>query len=103
MSKSIMHNKQDGTCYLCMLQSSDYNRRINLQEHHVFMGKKEHKLAEHYGLKVYLCLQHHTAGPMAVHNNYELARLLQRKGQETFEQKYSHDEWMRVFGRNYIL
>ena len=65
------------------------------------MGKKEHKLAEHYGLKVYLCLQHHTAGPMAVHNNYDLARLLQRNGQEKFEEKYSHEEWMRVFGRNY--
>ena len=101
MAKSIMHNKQDGTCYLCMLLNHDYERRYNLQEHHIFMGNKEHKLAEHYGLKVYLCLQHHTAGPQAVHNNYELARLLQRKGQEAFVQKHSHEEWMRVFARDY--
>lgn len=67
------------------------------------MGNKERKLAEHYGLKVYLCLQHHEVGPMAVHRNYELARLLQRKGQEKFEENHSREEWMQIFGRNYIL
>lgn len=101
MSKSILHNKDDGTCYLCMLLNNDYNRRTRLQEHHVFLGRKERKLAERYGLKVYLCLQHHTAGRMAVHNNYKLARLLQEKAQQEFEKRHSAKAWMAVFGRNY--
>lgn len=101
MAKSIIHNKQDGTCYLCMLQNNDYARRTT-QEHHAIFGNSGRNLSEKWGLKVYLCLQHHTAGPMAVHNNQEQARLLQRKAQETFEEKYSHQMWMQIFGRNYL-
>lgn len=103
MSKSIMHSKADGTCYLCMLLNHDYQRRTGLHEHHVFMGNKHKKLAEHYGLKVYLCLQHHEVGNMAVHNNREVSELIQRKGQEIFEKNHTREEWMAIFGKNYIL
>ena len=103
MSKSILHNKNDHTCYLCMLLNNDYDTRTGLQEHHVFMGNKERKLAEHYGLKVYLCLQHHTVGPAAVHNNKENSKLLQQRAQEAFEKRHSHEEWMQAFGRNYFI
>lgn len=102
MAKSIMHNKRDFTCYLCMLLNQDFSTRSNLQEHHAIMGTANRRLAEKWGLKVYLCLQHHTDGLQAVHNNIELQRLLQKSAQETFEQKYSHQLWMQVFGRNYI-
>lgn len=102
MAKSIMHNKQNKTCYLCMLLNQDFSTRSNLQEHHAIMGTANRRLAEKWGLKVYLCLQHHTDGFQAVHNNIELQRLLQGIAQETFEQKYSHQLWMQVFGRNYI-
>lgn len=102
MAKSIMHNKQDKTCYLCILLNGDYATRSNLQEHHVMPGTANRKLAEHWGLKVYLCLQHHTVGGFAVHNNADIKRLLQQKAQEMFETKYSHQLWMQVFGRSYI-
>ena len=102
MAKSIMHDKYDGTCYLCMLLNRDYQRRTSLQEHHVMFGNKHKKLAEHYGLKVYLCLQHHTAGPEAVHNNHQNAELLQKKAQEVFEKKHGHEKWMGVFGQNFL-
>ncbi len=101
MAKSILHNKQDGTCYLCMLLNQDYARRTT-QEHHVIFGTANRKLSERYGLKVYLCLQHHEVGPAAVHNNHENALLLQQKAQEAFEKMYSRSQWMLVFGRNYI-
>ena len=97
-----MHNKQDGTCYLCLLLNGDGSTRGNLQEHHVMSGTANRKLSERYGLKVYLCLRHHTAGVMAVHNNAFLQNLLRRKAQEAFEKKYSHEKWMEVFGRNYL-
>lgn len=101
MARSILHDKKDGTCYLCMILHNDYARRTT-QEHHAVFGTANRKLAEKWGLKVYLCLQHHTAGPMAVHNNHELALLLQKKAQERFEEMYSHELWMQVFGRNYL-
>lgn len=102
MSKSIMHNKQDGTCYLCMRLNGDYDRRINLEEHHAIMGNPGRGLSEHYGLKVYLCIQHHREGPAAVHNNAKNQRYLQQEAQRAFEQKYSYERWMEVFNRNFI-
>lgn len=102
MAKSIMHNKQDRTCYLCMLLRQDYDTRSGLQEHHAMPGTANRKLSERYGLKVYLCLEHHTAGPFAVHNNARVQRLIQGNAQKVFEKKYSHEKWMEVFGRNYI-
>lgn len=103
MPKSIMHNKQDRTCYLCMLLNCDYDTRTGLEEHHAFLGNPDRKHAEQYGLKVYLCVQHHREGPQAVHKNKENRRLLQRKAQEVFEKKHSREKWMEVFGRNYII
>ncbi len=102
MSKSIMQDKSRRTCYLCMLLRGDDAPRSNLQEHHAMPGTANRKLSEHYGLKVYLCLQHHTQGPEAVHHNIHHQRLVQRKAQEAFEAKYSHEKWMEVFGRNII-
>ena len=102
MSKSIMHSKDSGTCYLCMALNGDFQKRTDLQEHHAIYGTANRKLSERYGLKVYLCLQHHTAGPMAVHNNAGLQRQLQKDAQEAFEKRYSHQKWMEVFGRNFI-
>lgn len=102
MSKSILHDKNAGTCYFCMALNGDFRKRNDLQEHHAIYGTANRKHSERYGLKVYLCLQHHTAGPMAVHNNAELRRRLQKEAQEAFEKRYSHEKWMEVFGRNFI-
>lgn len=102
MAKSIMHNKLDRTCYLCMRLRQDCDTRRDLQEHHVMSGTANRKLSERYGLKVYLCLEHHTAGPCAVHNNARMQHILQEDAQKIFERKYSHEKWMEVFGRNYL-
>ena len=102
MARSIMHSKDDRTCYLCMLLRDDFSARVDLQEHHAMPGTANRRLSERYGLKVYLCLQHHTQGPEAVHHNIHHQRLVQRKAQEAFEEKYSHEKWMEVFGRNII-
>lgn len=102
MSKSILHKKESGTCYLCMLLNGDYDRRTGLQEHHVMSGTADRKLSERYGLKVYLCVRHHTEGQDAVHRNKALRRLLQREAQRAFEKEYSPEKWMEVFGRNFL-
>ncbi len=103
MSKSIMHNKQDGTCFLCMYLHDDYSRKTGLEEHHVMEGTANKKLSEHYGLKVYLDPEHHRLSRKeSPHQNAEISDLLHRLAQKAFEKKYSYEEWMRVFGRNYI-
>lgn len=100
--KSIMHKKEDGTCYLCMMLHSDYRRRSNLQEHHVIFGTGNRRLSERYGLKVYLCLYHHTEGPEAVHKNAALARMLKARAQKAFREHFPELDWMRIFGKSYI-
>lgn len=100
--KSIMHNKMDGTCYLCMRLNDDYHQRLYLQEHHAMPGTANRKKSEKYGLKVYLCLHHHTVGPEAVHNNIENQRLIQREAQRAFEKKYPRRRWMEEFGINLL-
>lgn len=102
MARSILHNKKDGTCYLCMLLNGDYQRRTGLEEHHVFEGTANRKKSEHWGLKVYLCHEHHQNSPAAVHENMENRRTLERLAQMKFEQIYSHQLFMQEFGRNYL-
>lgn len=66
-------------------------------------GRANRKLSEKYGLKVYLCLWHHTEGPEAVHHNARLRQQLEEDAQRAFMKTHSLDEWMSVFGRNFIM
>lgn len=98
--KSIMQEK-DGRCYLCMALHGDHGRKAT-QEHHVLFGTANRKLSERYGLKVYLCLEHHEEGPEAVHKNADLARMLKVEAQRAFSIRFPNLDWMAIFGRNYI-
>ena len=102
--KSIMHNKQDGTCYLCMLLHNDYSRKLVREEHHVPFGRGIRKLSERYGLKVYLCIPHHQhdAGEEAVHRNDTIRRLLDKEAQKAFERHYPNLDFRKIFGKNLL-
>lgn len=99
--KSIMHQK-DGTCYLCMKLQADYSPK-QTQEHHAIHGAGRRKLSEKYGLKVYLCLRHHTAdgGPEAVHKNAEIDLLVKAEAQKAFEKRWPALNFREIFGKNY--
>lgn len=101
--KSILHDKRDGTCYLCILLHGDYDRK-STQEHHVVFGTSNRRLSEKYGLKVYLCMEHHLhdGGPEAVHRNANIRRLLAEQAQMVFEKKYPSLSFRTIFGMNYI-
>lgn len=101
--KSIMHNKQDGTCYLCMVLSGDYGTKIT-QEHHIVFGTSNRRLSEKYGLKVYLCYKHHQhdGGPDAVHRNKDIRRTLDKEAQKAFEKHFPDMDFRTVFGKNYL-
>lgn len=100
--KSIMHDKKDGTCYLCMKLHGDYSRKSVLQEHHVMGGTANRKKSEKYGLKVYLCPPHHLNGlsPEAVHENIKIRRYVEAAAQEAFEEHYPDKDFQKVFGKN---
>lgn len=99
--KSIMQEKT-GQCYLCMKLHDDYSVK-QVQEHHVIFGQGKRKLSEKYGLKVYLCLYHHTAGPEAVHQNAELAGMLKARAQRRFKESFPDLDWMQIFQKNYDM
>ena len=98
--KSILRTRK-GVCYLCARLSDDYSEKVT-EEHHILYGSGRRELAEAEGLKVYLCIQHHTTGQQAVHNCRETRELLCRIAQEEYEQTHTHDEWMRIAGKNYL-
>ena len=101
--KSILHDKKDRTCFLCMMLNGDDSYKDVLHEHHVIFGWANRRLSERYGLKVYLCLQHHEIGPEAIHHNDEISDMVQAYAQRAFEKKWPEKNFREIFGRNYIL
>lgn len=101
-AKSIIQPKAEKYCYLCALLNDDYSEKL-VQEHHVIFGTANRTKSEEMGLKVNLCLCHHTEGPEAVHNNQRNRRILESTLQQTYEQNHSHAEWMEKIGKNYYI
>lgn len=99
--KSIMQQR-DGMCYLCMELHDNYCVHKHLHEHHIFGGTANRRLSEKYGLKVYLCMDHHMTGPEAAHSCPEVIDFLHKKGQQAFERNHSREAFMEIFGKNYL-
>ena len=99
--KSIMQKKEDRTCYLCMMLHSD-NSVKQTQEHHAVFGTANRKLSEKYGLKVYLCLEHHEEGREAVHKNAQIARMVKKEAQKAFEKRWPELDFRAIFGKNFL-
>ncbi|MCM1057908.1 MAG: hypothetical protein NC517_09910 [Firmicutes bacterium] len=99
--KSIMQEKQDHTCYLCMVLHSDFTAK-RTQEHHVIFGTANRKMSEKYGLKVYLCLEHHENGREAVHRNAANALLIKKDAQRAFKERWPELDFRKIFGKNFL-
>lgn len=70
----------------------------DLDKHHVYHGPRR-KAADKWGCWVWLRHDVH----MNLHDrDKELDRRLQRECQEAFEEKYDHETFMKVFGKNYL-
>lgn len=72
-----------------------------LERHHLY-GAANRKHSEQYGLWVYLQHDLHNEPPMGVHHNRITDTLLKKIGQLVFERDHTHEEFMRIFGRNYL-
>lgn len=96
--KSILHDGE--SCYLCGRNGCG----DPLDWHHIFDGANK-KFSEQYGLKVRLCHHRcHIFGKDAVHQSGETYKQIQADGQRAFEESFgSREDFMRIFGRNYIL
>lgn len=90
---SILQRKRE--CFFC-------KTKAGLHEHHVMFGTANRSKAEKYKLKVYLCGYHHNGSQNSVHFNKNLDVMLKTLAQRVFEEQYSHEEWMREFGKNYL-
>lgn len=99
--KASILQEKGSPCYLCMKMRPHYEWQKAVHEHHIFGGSNRDK-SEAEGLKVYLCLDHHINGKEAVHNNAELMRELRQDGQKAFEQNHTREEFMELFGKNYL-
>lgn len=91
--KSIIQKRKE--CYVC-------GQVTNLHSHHILFGKNRRN-SEKYGLKVWLCYQHHE-GTDGVHgkNGHELDLRLKKIAQRTFEETHTGEEFISIFGRSYL-
>lgn len=92
--KSIIQDKKQ--CYVCGI-------KIGLHDHHIFYGVSRRKLSEKYGLKIWLCWLHHE-GTYGVHGRLgiELNKKLKQLAQRKFELNHTREEFIIIFGRNYL-
>lgn len=91
--KSIIQDKKE--CLVC--------GSWNVEDHHIFFGVAKRKLSEKYGLKVWLCPNHHR-GAYGVHGKegHKLDLELKQLGQKAFEWEHTREEFIKTFGRNYL-
>ena len=107
--KSIIQDEK--RCYIC-------GQTYWLEDHHIFGGKANRPLSEKYGLKVWLCREHHR-GDTGVHKNAKLSNHLKVIGQIVFEKTYKFEDlppkitmtlkcedmrsaFIKTFGKSYI-
>jgi hypothetical protein len=91
--KSILQEDTD-YCFVC--------GRYGTEIHHIFFGTANRKLSDKYGLVVGLCYNHHR-GRLGVHNgNRELDLMLKQIGQTRFNNVYPDEEFLAVFGKNFL-
>lgn len=91
--KSIMSGDEKGECYICGFHGYT-------EVHHIFGGANR-KISDREGLTVNLCRACHT-GDHGVHNDKDLMDYMHRLGQRAYEKTHSREEFMRLFGKNYL-
>ena len=93
MGKGSIVQGDESRCFIC-------GRVTGLERHHI-LGGPNRKWSEKYRLTVMLCHDHHT-GKNGAQYDRNIGDSLKRLAQIAFEARYSHDEWMNVFRKNYL-
>ena len=90
--KSILQTEKE--CFVC-------KTTYGLEEHHCIGGTANRKQSEKYGLKVWLCHEHHR-GNTGVHFNKELDLKIKKIAQSTFECEHTREEFRAIFGKSWL-
>jgi hypothetical protein len=93
-----IHLQDKKECWVC-------GTTQNLESHHVYEGNGRRAKSEKYGLKVYLCHNHHNEnipGDAGVHHNAVLDGVLKRMAQRKFEEVYPRELFVKEFGKSYL-
>lgn len=75
-----------------------------VEEHHLVHGSSNRKHSERLGLVIDLCSECHTGrNRYSAHNSPEMNLKYKRMAQRCFEGRgHSREEFMEIFGRNYL-
>lgn len=68
----------------------------------VFYGNSNRKQSEKYGCWVWLCGKHHNLSDFGIHFDKELDLKVKKLAQSKFEENHSRQEFMQIFGKNWI-
>lgn len=91
---SIIQTEKE--CWLC-------GDTRNLELHHCIHGTANRKLADKYGLTIWLCRDCHTAAPDSVHRNPRADKILKSVAQRAFEETHgSRFDFIKIFGKSYL-
>lgn len=90
--KTILQTEKE-----CLVCKSPY-----VEDHHIFYGRGLRPLSEKHGLKVWLCYRHHRDHKTGVHFNKELDLKIKKVAQKKFELTHTREEFIEIFGRNYL-
>jgi hypothetical protein len=88
-----------GYCLRCDRLYGGHNVKA-LEQHHIYAGNPDRRHSDRYGLVVDLCHECHVI--VTDEKDREFILWLKKEGQRRFEEKYGHDEFIRIFGRNYL-
>lgn len=90
--------QDEKVCYLC-----GRNGNGDALESHHCIGASNRNYSEKYGLKVWLCGERcHRNGKNAAHRCRDTDLMLKRIAQEKFEENHSREDFINIFGRNYL-
>lgn len=76
-------------CYLCKAKKEDL--------HEIYEGKNR-QLSMKYGLVIPICRKCH----ISVTNNKTLQEKLHKVGQKVFKKQYKTENFVQIFGKNYL-
>lgn len=68
----------------------------------VFYGNSNRKQSEKYGCWVWLCGRHHNLSDFGIHFDKELDLKVKKLAQSKFEENHSRQEFMQIFGKNWL-
>lgn len=94
MTTSIVQDLSVERCFVC-------GSMRELELHHIMHGTANRRLSTRYHLTCWLCWTHHRSW-RGVHHNAELDNKVKQAAQTAFEKTHSRQEWMKIFGKNYL-